>query len=288
MGDQNFLVGTNFHWVTELNFVEFENNADGDCLYESILDSAYHYIHADHDLKRLFGQQDNIGQSRDKEDAESLKRQLGTYIDILRITEPSRSGILEEAHKRVTSPKVWGSTDELNYIANFYNICIFCHTLPDNVWSVSVPRDTEINACKDFLIIRNKGTKMSKKGSQKNVYASSRGLHFVALIHNQILPVSNIPPNPFVHTSSSKKPSSSKTKPSSSKSKPSSSKTKPSSSKSKPSSSKSKPSSSKSKPSSSKSKPSSSKTKLSSSKSNHNREDEIGALRKEIAKRKSQ
>ena len=78
---------------------------------------------------------------------------------------------------RVNKTAVWGFTNEINIIANFYNICIICHTEADNVWSASTPRGLDVNDCVHFIVIRNKGSKGKSKYNGRHFIALAR-MHF--------------------------------------------------------------------------------------------------------------
>ena len=164
----NMLQGTIFDGVDEIPFKEIENHGDGNCLYESVLDSAYHWLPSHHILNTY-----NTGRrstQRNLLDQKSLRSQLVQFVRA--IDDP----YMLRSLKKLSKNKNWGTDREIQVIANCFDICIVLHSESDRTWTVIVPNNSPVDSCKHGIIIRNKGS--YRKGRSHG----TSGIHYVALV----------------------------------------------------------------------------------------------------------
>jgi len=152
--------------ITDLRFIdlhqrhweEVDNHSDGNCLFEAVLDSANYYLHADHDLNRLF--KGNGSLQRPLTHAQDMRKHLSNFNKLCLQNKQgfSQSEIasLTRSSKVLTAKKgtaKWGTTDEVNRIAHQYNIAIIIYSEPDQIWTSAVPRSVEIGDMNNYIVI---------------------------------------------------------------------------------------------------------------------------------------
>lgn len=163
----DLLRGTQFADISGRVFREVENHADGDCLYEAVLDSARIWLPSDHELRTEFP--GHGSEFRDKNDQRKLRGMLLAFLT----TNPSSFGLNYEASlKRLQRNREWGTTDELTIIANRFEVCILFHAEQDRIWTVMTPNMINVNECTSYIVLRNKRSHGS---------SAVQGRHFVAL-----------------------------------------------------------------------------------------------------------
>ena len=90
----NFLQRTKYHNIPEGSYTAIENNKDGNCLYESVLDAARHWLPVSHDLSRLFP--GNVSRNRPKRHAVQLRQHLSFYLSLQLEEATSRTNMTEQ------------------------------------------------------------------------------------------------------------------------------------------------------------------------------------------------
>lgn len=191
----NLLENTQFSNVPQQSFRQVENNADGNCMYEAVLDAARYWLHPSHDLCRLFP--GKMSTSRSKTHARLMRRHLSFYLQLqLEEAEGQMADAIRNKHSQIRVDRRWGSTDELNVICEFYNICVILHSssvpaasrfgLQTENWSCLTPFVSDIDDCTNYIVIRNVGNLhfvALKKSSQTATY-SQKGISKLSNINS--------------------------------------------------------------------------------------------------------
>lgn len=183
---QNTIEDMRFQDFHQRHWKEIDNHADGNCLFEAVLDSANHYLQVDHDLNRLF--QGPGGKRRDLAHAQNMRKHLLNFNKLCLQNRDqcpeAEIASLEQSNKRLKAKKgiqKWGTTCEIDRIAHQYNIAIIIYTGPDEIWTSSLPRfdperDEGLSDLNNYIVIANQGQKQSHHS------AGVGGTHFVALV----------------------------------------------------------------------------------------------------------
>jgi len=160
------LSGTRFANYPTLRYKEIENHADGNCLFESLLDSAHAWLPSDHILRSRYSSRGST--RRPLENAIRLRAVLAEFANTKESSRKRSLSILKKNY-------AWATDHEIQIIADCFNLCIILHAQPDQTWSAFVPFGTEINNCIDVVVLRNKGRRQS-------LGTGIAGVHYVALI----------------------------------------------------------------------------------------------------------
>ena len=177
----NLLVGTKYADVPTQRFVQIENNADGDCFYEAVLDAASRSLPPEHALNRLV--EDRLDerrpptriarQKRPKWHQRALRDELVRHMRTERNAPPA-------AVRRVERNWTWATTDELQAVADRYGLCIVLHSQPDGTWTVVTPAAGGADDCAEYIVLRNLDDEPVDMGTLP-------GKHFVALVETSRL-----------------------------------------------------------------------------------------------------
>lgn len=149
-----------------------ENNRDGNCLYESILDSAYYNLPRDHELNKMYP--GKCSTSRSTKDQLHLRNECRKWLI------ENGTGESSEEVRHVSTNHEWATDKVFQYIASRFDICIILHSIPDGTWTIITPyiNESSLDAkdCTSAVFVRCLGTRQMQVDS-----APIQGRHYVAL-----------------------------------------------------------------------------------------------------------
>ena len=147
--------------IAQSDLEPIRNIGGGDCLYYAIMDSVLYWLEKNNELfKEISEIKDKIGNSKcDKaqhEFRQLLVRKIQDKLKDDSLTDTQREKLIK-SQKRIKQDREWGEIDEIEFIANQFNICILIYSDKENIWTIQAPFVTDggDHSCKDYIVIKN-------------------------------------------------------------------------------------------------------------------------------------
>ena len=175
-----------------------DNNADGNCLLEAVLDSARKHMPTKV-FKSIFPFASmRFGDKRPKEDAQEMRKRLLKIAkeDLKQrksnTTRNSSANFVKNAKDNIQILKAtneWLTTDHINYISNTFDVCVCLYDNGSGYWTVVTPFSKDNSEKYDnliFIVIDNDQSDFSDFSDQTSQSSSQSselaGSHFYAAV----------------------------------------------------------------------------------------------------------